>query len=138
MVEDDPDRRRLTIKKVNNARPGAEFTVRWVGGVFVRETPSGVTAGPLGGLGAVIEAELTFLEMVNRYNAEGRPVGAVPSSNFAPAIFARDPRAKGIGRHAFAAAMNKLFEAGKITVAEYGPPSKRRNKLVVAMTAEEE
>jgi RecA-family ATPase len=131
-IEADPDLRRLTNKKMNYGRSGYEITLRWTDGVFVPENGSQTGVGPLAALGVVMEAETTFLDLVGRYGAEGRAVNATPGSNYAPAVFARDQRGKGTTKRAFTTAMNRLFQAGKIEIEQYGPLSRRRSRLVLA------
>ena len=75
-------------------------------------------------------ADSTFLELLDAYETEGRPVSQTPSANYAPTSFAADHRAQGITKSGFAKAMNRLFERGAIKGIEYGPESRRRKKLV--------
>jgi RecA-family ATPase len=124
--EVDTDLRRLTNKKMNYGRRGYEIVVRWVDGVFVSDG-----TGSQGGLVNLnVETELAFLHLLSAYNAEGRAVNASRGCNFAPAVFARDPRAKGTSKRKFEVAMNRLFEVRKVEVVSIGPPSKRRQNLV--------
>ncbi len=132
-VEADPDLRRLETMKANYGRKGESITVRWLNGVFVRE--QGTSAGPLGALGAILEAEQIFLELLGRYQIQGRNVGATPGTNYAPTIFAKDPLAKGLSRQALALAMNNLFASKKITVVEFGPPSRGAKRIELASEA---
>jgi RecA-family ATPase len=131
-IEADPDLRKFTNKKFNYGRRGYEMTLRWSDGVFVRESDTNSSGGMLGALGVILEAEVAFLDLVGRYMAEGRAVNATPGPNYAPTMFARDPRGKGTTKRAFTTAMNNLFQAGKIETEEFGPPSKRRTRLVPA------
>jgi RecA-family ATPase len=133
-IEADPDLRKFTNKKINYGRLGYEMTLRWHDGVFVRETGTESNSGQ-GALGVILEAEVAFLDLVGRYGAEGRAVSAAPGPNYAPTMFARDPRGKGTAKRAFTTAMNRLFQAGKIANEQFGPPSKRRTRLVLVTGA---
>jgi hypothetical protein len=66
------------------------------------------------------------------YEAEGRTVGSAPSAIYAPTLFAKDSRAKGVSKKGLTDSMNRLFASGRIRAEEYGPPSKRRSKLVAS------
>jgi RecA-family ATPase len=133
-IEADPDLRKFTNKKFNYGPRGYEMTLRWHDGVFVRETGTESNSGQ-GALGVILEAEVAFLDLVGRYGAEGRAVNATPGPNYAPTMFARDPRGKGTTKRAFTTAMNRLFQAGKIATEQFGPPSKRRTRLVLVTGA---
>jgi hypothetical protein len=50
-----------------------------------------------------------FLTMLATFVEEGRNVSPSPSSSFAPTLFAKDERAGGIKKAAFARAMNRLI-----------------------------
>jgi RecA-family ATPase len=133
-IEADPDLRKFTNKKFNYGPRGYEMTLRWHDGVFVRETGTESNSGQ-GALRVILEAEDAFLDLVGRYGAEGRAVSATPGPNYAPTMFARDPRGKGTTKRAFTTAMNRLFQAGKIATEQFGPPSKRRTRLVLVTGA---
>jgi len=92
-IEPDPDLRVLTVKKSNYARTGGEIRLRWAGGLLLPEHDGG--AATFEALTAAVRAERKFLELLTAYEAEGRHVSATPSANYAPAQFARDPRADG-------------------------------------------
>ena len=63
-------------------------------------------------------------------NQGGRVVSDRPSSSYAPAVFAKEPDAGRTTKHAFGAAMNRLFHAHLIEVRETGPASRRTHQLV--------
>ena len=48
---------------------------------------------------------------------------------YAPNVFSSHPEAEGVNRQGFRSAMETLLAAGKIRLAEDGPPSKRRQFL---------
>lgn len=125
-AEADPDVRVLRTVKANYGRVGQEIRLRWHSGAFSANAP---TSDSFTVLAAKIEAERVFLDMLAAYEAQGRYVSATPSANFAPAIFAKDGSAKGINKRGMTEVMNRLFEAKRIQVIEYGPPSKRRCRI---------
>ena len=53
------------------------------------------------------------------------------SNAFAPALFAEHPSAKGLSTARLNAAMQRLFAANRIHNEISGPPSKRRERIVV-------
>jgi RecA-family ATPase len=124
--EDDPDARVLTSKKANYSAVGSQIKLRWRRGVFVTGQ---ATANSFSVIAAQAHAERIFLDLVASYEGEGRTVSATPSANYAPLIFSKDPRSDGIGKAGLAAAMNRLFNDKRITTEEYGPPSRRRNRI---------
>jgi RecA-family ATPase len=129
-VEPDTDRRVLRSKKANYSKRGAEITLRWRAGVFELDdgSASELAAAPQHAL-----RDLVFIDILERYRRQGREVSATPSANYAPTIFDKDPAAKGLGKPALAGAMNRLLADGRIVIDEFGPPSKRRKRLVVGV-----
>lgn len=71
-----------------------------------------------------------FLRMLDTYATEGRNVAAGGGVNFAPKVFADDRRAENFSRSKLGDAMNALMASGEIANEEFGPPSKRRNRIV--------
>lgn len=130
VTEADPDVRVLKIMKANYGPIGQQITLRWQAGAFI-PTGSAPQEGPVTAMSLRAKADRVFLDLVAAYEAEGRPVSAVRSANYAPALFARDERSEGVTRRAFEDAMNRLFAARRIRVEEYGPPSKRRKRILV-------
>jgi RecA-family ATPase len=124
-TEDDPDVRVLRTVKANYGRTGHEIKLRWQAGTFV---PHG-SGDSFEHIAATNKADRLFMELLTAYEGEGRYVSATPSANYAPAIFAKDPRADGIRKPGFTDAMNRLFESKKIALTHYGPPSKDRRRI---------
>lgn len=119
---------KLTVRKANYAAVGFELKVRWQNGVFV---PLGeCKPGRLSKMVAENAADQKFLEMLDRFEAQGRNVCTKNGSNFAPSQFAEQPDAGGIKKKGFQNAMNRLLNSGKITQETVGPESRQRNKLV--------
>src|SRR6185437_15022663 len=120
----NPDLRRMHVVKANYGRTGAEIRLRWHDGAFI------ATTGAAGDAATAVEADRVFLDLLDRYTAEGRRVGPNEGKNYAPAIFAKDERSGMLDSKALADAMNRQFDAGVIRVQIDGPPSKRREIIV--------
>lgn len=127
-AEPDADARVLSVKKSNYSRAGLEIKVRWDGGVF--KLQSGASGG-FDRYAAQADADAIFLGLVAAYQAEGRPAG-IAGPTFAPAVFAKDARSKGVGKRGLTDAMNRLLAEKKLVIEEFGPPSHRRKRLVLA------
>ena len=127
-VEADPDVRVLRLLKANYGRTGSELRVKWQAGVFVPTETPGIGNDIM--VTETIRAERVFSTLLARYLAEGRHVSSTPSANFAPSIFAKDPRADGASKAALTRAMNNLFADHIITTEEYGPPARRRQSII--------
>ncbi|MGV7215901.1 AAA family ATPase [Bradyrhizobium sp. UFLA05-112] len=113
--KDDPDARTLAVTKSNRGRTGERITIRWSGLTFVTET---IGASSPHRAAAERNVEDTFLRLLDRFLAEGREVRHTTGSGYAPAAFEGHPEASGIKSKAFAAAMERLFAAGKIVVVD--------------------
>jgi RecA-family ATPase len=124
--KDDPDVRTLTVTKSNYGRTGEKVTLRWNGLTFttamVGETSPYRTA-------ADRDVEELFLRLLDKRNAQRRPVHAKTARGSAPAEFADDPEAGGIKAEGFRAAMERLLTSGRIVVVETGSDSRRRSHL---------
>jgi RecA-family ATPase len=121
--------RMLAVKKANYAASGVEVRLSLREGAFVMENgkvASGVDRA------AELRIEHLFLELLDAFEAQGRHVSHTPCSTYAPALFAKDPRAQETTSKGFEAAMRRLFAAGAITVIEIGPDSRRRHRIVRA------
>jgi RecA-family ATPase len=127
--EHDPDLRVLSTKKLNYGRLGQEIRLRWTMGVFC---PADTAASQQAVAEEQERIDRVFLELLAAYEAEGRTVGSAPSAIYAPTLFAKDSRAKGVSKKGLTDSMNRLFASGRIRAEEYGPPSKRRSKLVAS------
>jgi RecA-family ATPase len=127
----EPDRglRVLKIMKNNYGPIGEEVILRWKDGVFVPE-PS---PGSLEKMAQDQKVEQLMLELLDRYERQGRTAGDKPGNSFAPAMFAQEPEAKtaGVTSVALRAAMNRLFSTNKIHVATYGKRSNPHRKLAL-------
>ena len=126
--EANPDTRVLQTMKSNYARIGAEIALTWQNGVFVADAP--VTG--LDRMAASAKAERLFLTFLRQLDEQGRRVNHSGGQTYAPKVFAAHPDAEGVTKRAFVQAMESLLASGKVTISEDGPPSKRRQFLVVA------
>ena len=123
--EPDPNLRVIEVMKSNYGPVGETINLRWENGVCVP-----VTSVKLDRLAAEQEADDLFLELLDRWQAQGRSVSDKPTANnYAPKMFGTDPDGKG-KRKALAGAMARPFAAGKIKVETYGRPSRLSSRLV--------
>jgi RecA-family ATPase len=119
--EPDPDLRRLSGKKGNYVRRGIEIALRWDAGRFIAEN----SGDGLDRMMAHAKAERVFLDLLRRFNDEGRRVRHTTGDGYAPAAFVNSGRAEGVSKAALRTAMEALFAKGRIVVAQEGPPSRR-------------
>jgi RecA-family ATPase len=130
----DDDLRILTVKKVQYAREGTVFRLRWRDGVFVYESREGGAATLLDRAATAARAETVFLALLQAFEDQGRRVSPNRGPNYAPAVFERDADAEGVASNAFAGAMGRLLKANRIHVETVGPPSRRYSKLTPGPT----
>jgi RecA-family ATPase len=126
--EPDPNLRTLEFKKSNYGPIAKSVALRWERGVYV--PVAGI--GSLDRLAAEQRAERLFLALLDRFNRQGRNVSDKPAArNYAPTAFAKEAEAKkdGIRKVDFENAMRRLFEAEKIAIVPYGPPSRGTTRL---------
>ncbi|SDJ43875.1 RecA-family ATPase [Bradyrhizobium sp. Rc2d] len=124
--KDDPDARTLTVTKSNYGRTGERTTLRWGGLTFT--TAMAGEASPYRAA-ADRDVEDVFLRLLDRRNAQGRPVHGKTAKGSAPAEFVLDPEAGDITADAFRKAMERLFARSAIRTVETGSPSKRRQHI---------
>jgi RecA-family ATPase len=126
-LDTDPDIRVLSLKKSNYAAKIPDLRIRRRLGGFVLDDASGAS---LDMSVAQSRMDRIFLDMLTRYEAQGRMVSDRAGANYAPLIFSKDPLAKGSTKAGFTASMNRLFEADLIAVETVGPASRQLRKLV--------
>ena len=120
------DLRELEFKKNQYGPTGETVVLRYQRGLFLPE--GGLSS--LDNLAREQMAEETFLTLLNRYEREGRNVSDKPTApTFAPSSFCKERDANGFRKEHFAAAMRRLFAAGKIHVENYGRPSRPASRL---------
>ncbi len=120
------DLRELQFKK-NQYGPAAESIVlRYQRGLFL---PEGGTSS-LDRAQREQNAEDVFLDLLKRYDNQGRSVNEKPTSNnYAPASFCKERAAAGLRKGDLEGAMRRLFEKSKIHVESYGRPSRPATRL---------
>jgi RecA-family ATPase len=111
-IKDSDDLRQLEIVKNNYGPTGEKITLRWERGVFVPESQA--AASPYRAA-AESKVDELFLQLLDKATAQGRAVRPNPGAGYAPSTFEGDPDADGIKSKAFAASMDRLFKAEKIT-----------------------
>jgi hypothetical protein len=127
-AEADAGVRVLECVKNNYAPRGEAKRLEWSGGLLV---PLG-TASPIEQSARDAEADAKFLTLLRKAISLGMDVGPNPSSNYAPKRLAELPDAEGYTARGLVRSMSRLIEAGSIIVEEFGPPAKRRKRLVPA------
>jgi RecA-family ATPase len=123
----DTSLRLLQFKKSNYGPISRSMTLRWENGVY--KPVAGI--GSLDKLVAAQHVDAIFLQLLQRFEVEGRDVSAKPSPLYAPKLFALEREADGIEDKALGASMRRLFKAKKIQVVTDGPPSRRRQRLMM-------
>jgi RecA-family ATPase len=123
----DDDLRQLEIAKNNYGPTGEKIVLRWERGVFVPEGQ----ATSLHRIEAERDVDELFLRLLEQRNAQDRWVTPAKATGYAPKELATMPGAEGVKAAALEKAMERLLAAGIITVLNFGPPSKRRQRLIV-------
>lgn len=123
MDDENGDKRKLTLAKSNDAKPGQQILMTWQDGVFVVNEDDKVAQTDQ-------EIDDVFMAILNRRMKLGMKVSSKPSPTYAPAVFERDEYAGGIRRREFERSMMRLKEAGMIDFIVEGPPSKERVHVV--------
>jgi RecA-family ATPase len=124
--DDDTDLRELSLKKTNRGKPGQRLLLNWHGGWF------GLDGGApqQKGVGA-IEVKVKFMKLLTSFTDEQkRNVCHKPNANnYAPTMFAKSPDGKPHRKADYEKAMEELFSEGRLRIKEYGPPSRRWERL---------
>ncbi len=123
----DPAERVLALPKSNYSVDGTELRMRRISAGFVPVVP--LTIAETRDRWA--EAENVFLRLLNRWNLQGRNVSPHPqATTYAAKVLAKEPDRGGMLRSDLEGAMDRLFNQGRLTVEEWGPPSKLRQRVV--------
>lgn len=125
--KDDQDVRLLEVKKNNYGRSGEKITLRWDGLTFVPDCLAGAPSHHR--IAAERDVDELFLRLLEKRNAQRRPVHAKNAKGSAPSEFESDPDAGGVKAEGFRAAMERLLTANRILVVETGSDSRRRSHL---------
>ena len=108
------------------ARPGNPIRLQWAdGGLQLEHAPTSLHR-----IAKDAECDETFLRLLDERAGQGLDVSAKPSVLYAPKVFADMPNNGGFAKRAFADAMQRLLQSGKIVQRTDGPQSRRRSRLV--------
>jgi RecA-family ATPase len=128
--EIDPDAKSIQFMKSNYSRQGDTLRVKWQRGVYLLETsPSSFDQMALNG-----EVDYRFLRLLKQFEEQGRSIShkEKSASTYAPRAFAKiEIDGKKTSQTQYERAMQRMFEANKIHVQKYGPPSRGWERLVV-------
>ena len=76
------------------------------------------------------KAETVFLELLEKFEADDRPVSDnTHAGNYAPRLFVDRPEPEGFNKADFRRAMENLFSQGRIKIEEYGRQHDRRKRI---------
>jgi len=125
----DDDLRELQFKKNQYGPTGETIVVQYQNGLFLPVT--GMTS--LEQVAHEAKANEVFLELLRQLTEQNRYVSDKKSRSYAPAVFAEEDAAKkaGMTSKKLAAAMQRLFTAGKIWNEPCGRPSRPQYRLAV-------
>ncbi|QKK15610.1 AAA family ATPase [Rhizobium indicum] len=124
----DQDLRFLTTKKSNYGSTGGEMKLRWKDGVFVLDDGKPSPGSAL----MNVRAERIFRDVLSAINRSGERVAKTKGLNYAPKVMAERPDVEGLSVKMLEAAMQRLIAAGELRVVMEGPPSKPRQRLILA------
>jgi RecA-family ATPase len=126
----ESDLRELQFKKNQYGPLGESIVLRYRNGLFLPE--AGMSS--LDRVAKDAKADETFLRLIEQFAEDGRHVSySRTANNYAPTVFAQEATAKDLHlrKADIEAAMRRLFDAKKIHVETYGPPSKRWQRLAI-------
>ncbi|WFU37755.1 AAA family ATPase [Bradyrhizobium sp. CB82] len=120
----------LETQKSNYGPTGQPVRLQWGdGGLALEHAPSSLVR-----LAEDAKVDDLFLRLLDKRNAQARPVRPGTGRDYAPAEFEGDADAGGIRSKAFKASMERLLNAGTIVVVTKGPPSKATKHIERART----
>ena len=122
----DPDLRVLEVVKANYGPVGETIMLRWDNGLFLPWPAKARWKS------SRAEGGQPVPDAAGPLTKQGRPVSDKAKANaYAPGTFAREPEAKAdnVTKQELAAALDRLFRAGRIHSTAYGPPSRGWTKL---------
>jgi RecA-family ATPase len=130
--ESDPNVRILETMKANYGAVGQQIRLTWEHGIFVEVGRT--SADPAHKHAAETAVDDLFLKLLAEFLAQGRDISPNPKSqHFAPLAFSKTAEGKSHRKAGFVAAMERLFQYGRIRVAKSnGPPSKQIDIIVPA------
>ena len=120
--EDESDLREIVFKKSNYGPLADTMVLQWRDGMFLPKR----RASTMDQAADDAKVDAMFVNLLRRFNSEGRMVGHKKGPSYAPAQFAGAPEARnaGINGRLFERAMERLFQAKTIYAAQYGRPSR--------------
>lgn len=124
----DPDARILRTVKANYGTAGNEMKLRWKSGAFVLDDGKPSPASAI----VAANAERVFREAISAMSRSGERVAKTNGVNYAPKVISKRPEAKGISVNALEAAMHTLLSNGELKIVMEGPPSKQRQRIILA------
>jgi len=119
----DNDLRELEFKKNQYGPRGENIVLRYQWGLFLPE--AGISS--LDKASRAAKAEEVFLELLRRYSAQNRTASdKANANNYAPTLFAQEriAREQGLKKADFEQAMRSLFSVNRLTMEQYGKPSR--------------
>jgi hypothetical protein len=128
VTDEDPDARVLERKKANYASRNATLNLRWNNGLFIPVAPDGP-----GSYGA--DPKRVFLDILREMIEQNRPMSLNShAGNYAPRVFSELPinRRGGLDLKQLATAMEELLFERTILNVDYGRPSDKTTKLIIA------
>lgn len=137
-AEPDSNSRLLEVMKSNYAASGQVMNLEYRGGEFVNlDGDAGNYDAKVAAARRADDAEEMFMVLLARYTEQGRHVTSAKNSTAAPNVFADDPDAKAarIGRGELRAAMNRLFNRGRIADHERKAGGHTRQYLAIVDAA---
>jgi hypothetical protein len=113
--------------KANYGERGGKIDLEWENGLFVPVRAPGGFAK----LAAEQKADDIFLRLLAEFKRQKRDVSHNKGPTYAPAVFSVHQDANGLSREKLLDAMNRLLKSGKIEIEPFGPPSRKRNRLIL-------
>lgn len=132
----DSGLRQLEFKKNNYGPASASVTLQWKAlgkcGVYLPVS----SGSSLDRAAADAKADHVFVDLLRRFNSQGREVSHKIGPGYAPALFATEDAAQALAptdarrRKVLTTAMTRLFAANKIKAEKYGRPSRPFNRII--------
>jgi RecA-family ATPase len=133
--EPDPDAKSIQFMKNNYGRQGDTLQLRWQRGVYVLES----APNSLERLAEDQKVDHRFLDLLGQFYGQDRNLSDKPTAHaYAPKVFSEQKGKDGkrISKRHFEGAMQRLFEANKIHIENYGAASRGRTRLAVGPRTE--
>jgi RecA-family ATPase len=111
--EHDQDARVLRLQKSNYSRIGTQIAMRWSNGVFVPDIAA-LGAPPIADpIIRDARADRVFLELLETFTAQNRPVNVALGRNYAPHLFKKEASIRGVSKAELERAMERLLKKGQ-------------------------